>query len=95
MNHSSLLSNLSVCEDAIINLLELVKPRLQICSHPYGNAVAAIKADGTVVTWGNPEEGGDCDAVRDQLLDLQSIQASLHAFAAIKADGTVVTLGQS
>ena len=50
LNHSSLLSNLSLCEDAIINLL--VKPRLQVCSHPYGNAVAAIKADGTVVTWG-------------------------------------------
>ena len=32
-------------------------------------AFAAVKADGSVVTWGNADEGGNCDAVREQLAE--------------------------
>ena len=35
--------------------------------------------------------GGDSSAVRDQLKNVQQIQASHNAFAAILGDGSVVT----
>ena len=57
-------------------------------------AFAAILADGSVVTWGLAEYGGDSSAVRDQLRGVQQIQATgFGAFAAILADGSVVTWG--
>ena len=54
---------------------------------------AAILGDGFVVTWGSTEGGGDSSSVRDQLRNVQQIQASNHAFAAILGDGSVVTWG--
>ncbi|PKG84989.1 hypothetical protein CXF85_05095 [Colwellia sp. 75C3] len=56
-------------------------------------AFAAIKSDGSVVTWGDPARGGDSDAVQAQLTDVVSITSNAYAFAAIKKDGTVVTWG--
>ena len=61
-------------------------------------AFAAIKSDGSVVTWGNPdpEHGGDSSAVAEQLRGgVQSISATASAFAAIKSDGSVVTWGDA
>ena len=58
-------------------------------------AFAAILADGSVVAWGDPEQGGDCVDVQEQLQNVQHIQASAGAFAAILADGSVVTWGES
>eukprot|EP00435_Cladocopium_sp_Y103_P068286 s76_g31.t1 len=46
-----------------------------------------------VVTWGNPDCGGDSSAVQDQLKGVQQLQATNGAFAAILADGSVVTWG--
>ena len=46
-----------------------------------GAAIAAILGDGSVVTWGDAEMGGDCGAVQDQLQNVQQIQASSAAFA--------------
>ena len=37
---------------------------------------AALKADGTVVAWGNQQLGGDCTAIQDQLVDVQSIYST-------------------
>ena len=54
-------------------------------------AFAAILEDGSVVTWGDADDGGDSSAVRDQLRSVQQIQATSQAFAAILADGSVVT----
>ena len=54
---------------------------------------AAILEDGSVVTWGDADSGGDSSAVRDQLRGVQQIQATAGAFAAILADGSVVTWG--
>ena len=56
-------------------------------------AFAAILADGSVVTWGNPDYGGDSSEVQDQLKDVQQVQATYGAFAAILADGSVVAWG--
>ena len=56
-------------------------------------AFAAILADGSVVTWGNPYEGGDSAKVQDELKGVQQVQANASAFAAILADGSVVTWG--
>ena len=39
--------------------------------------------------------GGDSSAVREQLRDVEKIQASCFAFAAILRDGSVVTWGAS
>ena len=58
----------------------------------YG-AFAAILANGSVVTWGHEDSGGDSGAVQDQLKGVQQIQASYGAFAAILANGSVVTWG--
>lgn len=57
------------------------------------SAFAAIRADGAVVCWGNPHDGGDCAEVQDQLIDVTHVQATSRAFAAIRSDGTVVTWG--
>jgi len=54
---------------------------------------AAIAADGSVVTWGNEDAGGDSSTVRDQLRGVQQIRATFNAFAAVLADGSVVTWG--
>jgi Ca2+-binding RTX toxin-like protein len=63
----------------------------------YG-AFAAIKDDGSVVTWGYASYGGDSTAVATALngsnnvQDVKQIYSSNYAFAALRADGSVVTL---
>ena len=56
-------------------------------------AFAAVLADGCVVTWGDPDAGGDSSEVQDQLRGVRQVQATMRAFAAILADGSVVTWG--
>lgn len=56
-------------------------------------AFAAIMAEGSVVTWGDPRSGGDSSPVKDPLRSVQRIQATHRAFAAILADGSVITWG--
>ena len=56
-------------------------------------AFAAILEDGSVVTWGSADHGGDSSAVRGQLKGVQQIQATTGAFAAILKDGSAVTWG--
>jgi hypothetical protein len=58
-------------------------------------AFAAILADGSVVTWGNPYYGSDSSEAQDQLKGVRQIQSTGAAFAAIVADGSVVTWGFS
>ena len=58
-------------------------------------AFAAIRADGSVITWGHSRNGGDSTDVQDQLRNVQQIQANRFAFAAIRADGSVITWGDS
>jgi len=58
-------------------------------------AFAAVKADGSVVTWGSTAHGGDSRAVQGQLADVQHIYSTDFAFAAVKVDGSVVTWGSA
>ncbi|CAE7200175.1 SAP2 [Symbiodinium natans] len=75
--------------------------------HTY-SAFAAIRSDGSVVTWGDKhgggdssavqsqlrdDYGGDCQVVQEQLYDARDIQGSNSAFAVIRGDGGVVTWG--
>ena len=58
------------------------------------SAFAALKADGSVVTWGDSWYGGDSSAVSSDLASgVVEVFATLRAFAALKADGSVVTWG--
>ena len=57
------------------------------------SAFAAILASGKVVTWGDPEDGGDSREVQDRLVGVQAIQSTGWAFAAILSDGSVATWG--
>lgn len=53
----------------------------------------SVTAQGTVVTWGAPDGGGDSSAVADQLTNVREVVGSSGAFAALRADGRVVTWG--
>lgn len=59
------------------------------------HAFAALKADRTVVAWGNPAFGGDCSSVAERLKKVIQIQASSFAFAALLEDGNVINWGGS
>lgn len=57
-------------------------------------AFAALKNDGSVVTWGHPTYGGNSNGVAAQLSsNVTQIFANAGAFAALKQDGSTVTWG--
>ena len=56
-------------------------------------AFAAVKDDGSVVTWGSAPDGGDSSAVAGQLTGVTDVYSTYSAFAAVKDDGSVVTWG--
>jgi len=57
-------------------------------------AFAALRADGSVITWGNAYYGGVSSAVATALsADVSQIFSSSLAFAAVRDDGSVVTWG--
>ncbi|MCK6413479.1 MAG: DUF4347 domain-containing protein, partial [Azonexus sp.] len=61
-------------------------------------AFAAIREDGSVVTWGTFNKGGDSSAAASALNgsnDVVEIFSTTYAFAALRADGSVVTWGDS
>ena len=58
-------------------------------------AFAAKLADGSVVTWGSAEDGGDSSSVQAQLKGVDTIYSNAWAFAAKLADGSVVTWGDA
>ncbi len=60
------------------------------------SAFAALRKDGSVVTWGDDFNGGDSRAVASQLngkIPVTKIFANEGAFAALRNDGSVVTWG--
>ena len=60
------------------------------------DAFAALKNDGSVVTWGNSYGGGDSSSVADKLSSkVKAIYSTGWAFAALKDDGSVVTWGDN
>ena len=60
-----------------------------------GGAFAAVKSDGSVVTWGDRDYGADSSGVAGQLSSgVHSVAGNGGAFAAVKSDGSVVTWGE-
>ena len=59
------------------------------------SAFAALKSDGSVVTWGSSFSGGDSSSVSEELRNVKQIFSSGSAFAALRRDGSVVTWGAS
>ena len=57
------------------------------------SAFAAVLESGCVVTWGQPECGGDSSQVQEQLRSVKHIQATGNAFADMLESGAVVTWG--
>ena len=58
--------------------------------------LCALRSDGSVVTWGDKDKGGDSSAVASDLngtVDVSKIYATNNAFAALRTDGKVVTWG--
>ena len=59
-----------------------------------GSAFAALKSDGSVVTWGTQDEGGGSDSVTVQIQSgVTKIFSNKTAFAALKSDGSVIAWG--
>ncbi|MBA4451033.1 hypothetical protein FHK94_16935, partial [Cylindrospermopsis raciborskii CS-506_D] len=59
-------------------------------------AFAALKSDGSVVTWGSSTWGGDSSSVSSRLTSgVTQIFSNYYAFAALKSDGSVITWGYS
>jgi len=59
-------------------------------------AFAALKTDGSVITWGNSGYGADSSAVSSDLSSgVTEIFSTESAFAALKTDGSVITWGNS
>ena len=63
------------------------------------SAFAALKSDGSVITWGQSSSGGDSSLVADQIsagvVDIFSDPSWGRAFAALKEDGSVVSWGEA
>ena len=58
-------------------------------------AFAAILADGSAVTWGEPDSGGDSSEVQDQLKGVQQVQAANFAFTGDPGRWVSRDLGQT
>ena len=74
----------------------LVFPAPRVIAHSRGQAFAAVKGDGSVVTWGDDRSGGDSDMVKSELSGgVEHVVSTMFAFAALKEDGSVVTWGSA
>ena len=60
------------------------------------HAFAALKSDGSVITWGDSSNGGNSSTVSSSLNSgVSQIFSTRFAFAALKDDGSVITWGSS
>ncbi|NBO20708.1 MAG: hypothetical protein EBU97_01895 [Rhodobacteraceae bacterium] len=91
----------------VVNGMELMVERAAVASAPIpasypgrtsgetriSNAFAALKGDGSVVTWGDSSWGGNSSGVADQLSSgVTQIFSNTRAFAALKRDGSASRL---
>jgi surface protein len=75
------------------NIKNIIFNKTEISDH---SAFAVLKTDGSVVTWGNSESGGDSSSVNNDLTsNIQTIYSTNRAFAALKSDGSVITWGHA
>ena len=90
MAHSLTSSASSLADGDVITVLVVDLPR--VFAHRMGASFAAVKHDGSVVTWGDAASGGNSDSVKDQLTGgVRHVFGNERAFAAVKEDGSVVT----
>ena len=64
---------------------------------PNDSAFAAITSNGSIVTWGNADSGGNSTILTGGNLtsDVKAVYSNPWAFAALKTDGSVVTWGDA
>ena len=92
MAHTQTPSNATLVDGDVITVLVFAAPR--VFAHRRGQAFAAVKGDGSVVTWGDEESGGDFEEVKSELTGgVEHVVGTCLAFAAVKEDGSVVTWG--
>lgn len=72
-------------------VLEELKDVRQLCATE--DALAALRHDGRVITWGCTKSGGDNCAVEEQLDSIEMLAGSVGAFLAIARDGRAITWG--
>lgn len=71
-----------------------IEPLLRNVEEIHGTMSAFAAVTGVrVVTWGDPTNGGNSDAVQHMLTNVKQLCASEHTFGAVKADGSIVTWG--
>ena len=71
-----------------------VEPLLRNVEEIHGTMSAFAAVTGVrVVTWGDPTNGGNSDAVQHMLTNVKQLCASEHTFGIVKADGSIVTWG--
>lgn len=58
-------------------------------------AFAALRSDGSVIAWGDPDKGGTVPADIAALKDIVSVHPGGAAFAALRRDGSVVAWGDA
>jgi alpha-tubulin suppressor-like RCC1 family protein len=71
-------------------------PVVSIARNDY--AFAALRADGSVKTWGHPTYGGNSFSVSSHLdgtINVTKIVSTARAFAALRADSSVITWGEA
>eukprot|EP00929_Paragymnodinium_shiwhaense_P121954 TRINITY_DN9440_c0_g1_i4.p1 TRINITY_DN9440_c0_g1~~TRINITY_DN9440_c0_g1_i4.p1 ORF type:complete len:294 (-),score=71.85 TRINITY_DN9440_c0_g1_i4:358-1239(-) len=77
-------------EDCVGAFIVDDKPQISSTAGAY----AALKPDGSVVTWGDEERGGDSSSVKDFLASgVIRVSATSGAFAALRKDGSVTAWG--
>ena len=76
-------------------LSAVVVPRFQLFSTD--RAFAVLKADGSVIAWGDSQMGGVIpnETARELAGDVLEVFANKTSFAAMKTDGSVIVWGQS
>ncbi|CAE7781226.1 unnamed protein product [Symbiodinium microadriaticum] len=75
-------------------LTAVIRPdRLFSCR--WSSAFTLVRSDGSVVTWGDPDRGGDSSRVQAQLQDIDTVLGAEYTQAALLLDGTVVMWGSS
>ena len=88
------------CEIGLGSSVDTEAPALYILNPPVDSIIrdsfllsGSYTDDGTVVSWGDPDNGGDSSTVSDKLFDVETIYANDGAFVALRKDGTAISWG--
>ena len=57
------------------------------------SAFCALKDDGSIVSWGYPQYGGDSSKLSHKLINIKNVYANYGAFVALRDDGTAISWG--